>query len=261
MRRVKISIIILVFLLLGFSVFAAQMNSTSYKQNVIVSTGGENTSTSSYKINIAMGIISRIINSTSYINRLGFFHTILFADGQPCTSAGQCEGGFCCSSVCQNSACPVSPSPTPSPSSSGGAAAGGGGGGGGGGLFINATEIEDKKAKDFSINPDNVKEHLALGATKTKAINIKNIGDTTLNFNLNVATVNDFVFLSENSFRLDAGQEKYVEANIIGKKLGSYIGEIKVSGDEVKKSINIIIEVEPKQALFDVKLDIPSPYK
>lgn len=53
MKKVKISAIVVVLLLLAFSVFAAQINSANYKQNVIVSTGGESVSSSSYKMGVA----------------------------------------------------------------------------------------------------------------------------------------------------------------------------------------------------------------
>lgn len=256
MKKVKISIILIILsLLLPIGVFAANINSTGYKQSVIISEGGENSTSSSYKMITAIGIINRIINSSLYINQLGFFHTLLLANDQPCTSAGQCEGGYCCSSLCKSSACP---SQSPTPSSSSGISAGGGGGGGGGPL---PTPTEKPKAKDFSLSPGSIKEKMSLGAAKTRPIRIKNTGGTPLRFNLDTTTVSSMVFLSDTSFSLDANEEKTVEANIIGKSLGSHIGEIVVSGDEIKKSISIVVDVESEQVLFDVKMDIPSGYK
>ena len=245
-------------LLIPFYAFAAQMNSTSYKQNVIVSEGGANVSSSSYKSNLAVGIINWVINSTSYINKLGFFHTWLLADGQPCATASQCEGGFCCSSLCQSSACP-SPSPSPSGGGGGEAAAGAGGGG-----AVNASAFLPKKQetiKDFSLSTSSIKEHLALGAAKTQSFKIINTGNTALKLNLNVVTVNAFVFFSESSISLQPGEEKTVEANIVGKMLGSYLGEIQVTGSDITKSIDVVIEVVSEEVLFDAKMDIPPAYK
>ncbi len=252
-KKVKISILLLTLLLLSFSAFAAQINSTSYKQIVIVSVGGENVSSPSYKTTLAIGIISRIINSTSYINRLGFFYTWKLANDQPCTSADQCEGGFCCSNKCKSSACPSEAGPAPSA----GAAAGAPGGGGG----VLVPKIEEEKVKEFSISPSSIKEQLTLGAAKTQSIKIKNTGNTALSFKLSVVTIDDLVFLSDNSFSLESGQEKSIEANIIGKRLGSYFGDIEITADSIKKSITVIVEVESEQVLFDVKIDIPSAYK
>ena len=258
MKKVIIGLVSLfLMLLLCFIVFAEQLNSTTYKQNVIASAGGDNVSSSSYRIGIATGIIAKILNSTSYLNKLGFFHTWLLADGQPCTSANQCEGGFCCSNICRSSACP---SEEAGPSGGGGAGAGAGGGGGGIPPNITETKIIEK-FKDFSISPNSIKEQLTLGGETTRKIKIRNNGDIALRINLNVLTVNDFVSLSDTGFSLDVGEEKIVEINLIGRKLGSYFGEIEVTSDGIKKSISIVVEVKSDLVLFDVKLDIPVAYK
>ncbi|MBI2649860.1 hypothetical protein HYX04_00940 [Candidatus Woesearchaeota archaeon] len=248
MKKAVFLILLLTLLFQSFSVFAAQINSASYKQNVIVSTGGENLSSASYKIGVATGIINRIINSSSYINRLGFFYTWLLADGQPCASDSQCEGGFCCSSLCQSSSCPTAPAP------SGGAAAAAAAGGGGGGI----AAVEEK---DFSVSPASITEQLVLGAAKIRTITITNTGSAALQFNLNVLTVDEFVFLSDTSFSLGPAQEKTVEASIVGRRLGSYLGEIEIAADGIKKSVTVVIDVESEQVLFDVKVDIPKAYK
>ena len=252
MRKVKIGILVFVFLLVSYGVFAAQITSNTYKQNVIVSEGGDNVSSSSYKTSIALGIINSIASSASYINKLGFFNTWLLADNQPCTSASQCEGGYCCSSLCASSACP-----TTAPSGGGGSAAAAPSGGGGG--VAAPTEIE--KIKDFSVSQNSIKEQLVLGGAKTITIKIKNIGNTPMNFDLSSGNLKDFIFLSETSFSLDAGQEKAVEVNIIGKKLSSYLGEIEIASEGIKKSISVVIEVESEQVLFDAKVDITALYK
>ncbi len=245
------------FLVLSTLALAAQINSTSYKQNVIVSTAGENVSGTSYKMGIAMGIIAKVINSTSYINRLGFFHTWLLANGQSCTANNQCEGGYCCSNTCQSTACP---SPGEERAGGGGGAAAGGGGGGGGRVPL-PLEPKEEKVKEFSVSPSSIKEQVVLGAAKVKTIVIRNTGDDELNFDLEVLTISDFVFLSDSGFSLQPGEEKIVELNIIGKKLGSYPGELIVSAEGIEKSVILIIEVETEQVLFDAKMDVPLPYK
>lgn len=249
MKKLKIIFfLVFAFLLLVLSGFAAQMSSSNYRQNVIVSEGGENTTSSSYKMSIAVGIINSVLDSASYINKLGFFHLLLLADSQPCTANNQCEGGFCCSNLCSSSSCPVAAAAA---GGGGGAAAAGGGGGAG------FPELK----KDFSVSPSSIKEHIALGSTKTVPINIKNTGDLPLDFSLNVNTISDFVSLSDTGFSLDASQQKSVEASIIGKKLGSYIGDISVASDTIAKSVSVVVEVVSELVLFDVKVDIPQAYK
>lgn len=256
MAGIKIILfLVILFVLVPSGVFAADINSTSYRHNVVISAGSENMTSPSYKMGVVSGVISKVINSSSYINRIGFFYTWKLANEQPCTSADQCEGGFCCSSLCKSSSCPSGDS---SPAPSGGGAAAGGGGGGGGPL---PTPIEEPKTKDFSVSPGSIKESVALGAAKMVAIAIKNTGNTALEASLNVAAISDFVFLSDTGFSLEAGKEKIIEANIVGKRLGSFIGEIEVTAGGIKKSVEVIIEVESGQVLFDAKIDIPPGYK
>ncbi len=253
-KKVNICIIAAIFLVFSINAFAAQINSTSYKQNVIVSVGSQNSSSASYKTNIAVGIINGIINSTSFINSLGFFHFLLLADNQPCTAGNQCEGGFCCSSLCSSSACPTGGT---TPTGGGGAPAAASGSGGGGTPVVQKEE----KKPDFSVVPSSIQEQTPLGDTKTSTIVIRNTGSTHLDFALSISTINDFVSLSSNGFSLGPGQEKSVDINIIGKQLGSYFGEIKIAASGIEKIVTIVVDVQSTQVLFDVKMDIPSGYK
>ncbi|MBI1935170.1 hypothetical protein HYS31_01910 [Candidatus Woesearchaeota archaeon] len=248
------SLIFAFFFLINY-VFAAQINSTNYEQVVIVSAGGENISSSSYNMGIAAGIISKVVSSSSYINRLGFFNLFLLADGRPCASASQCQGGFCCSNLCSSSSCPVSTTT----STSGGGTGGGGGGGGGGGSLPSAKP--PIPVKEFSVSPSSIKEELALGAASTRTFRIKNTGSEPMNFDLELMDIGGFVALSDISFSIGPGEEKVVEAGFIGKKLGSYIGKILVRSDEEEKSIIAVVDISSDQALFDAKLDIPPAYK
>ncbi|MBS3101203.1 hypothetical protein J4204_03650 [Candidatus Woesearchaeota archaeon] len=246
MRAIKPAIFAFALLLALSSTFAFEINSSNYKQRVIVSSGGETTSSSSYKIINVVGTINSIISSPSYTNRIGFLHTLLLADGQPCTSANQCEGGFCCSGSCTSSACPS------------GAAGGGGGAaatGGGGGDTPLLT-------KNFSVTPTSIDEQLALGESRKVPITMKNTGNFSLNFSLSVsAAISEFVTLSETAFSLAPAQEKVIDANIAGKKLGSYFGTIETKGDGISKSVDVVLDISSEQVLFDAKIDIPPEYK
>ena len=256
----KTMIFCIAFLLLPLGVFASQMNSSTYKQNVVVSYGSEDSSSTSYKTILAVGIINAIINSTSYINKLGFFHILLLADSQPCTDASQCEGGYCCSNSCSSSACPSSS--TSSTSSGGG---GGGASSGGGGGTVNGSALVSKETpqinKNFVVSQTSIKEHMALGETKSQTITVKNTGNVGLDLKLNVLTVDNMVSPSEKSFKLEPNEEKKIELNFIGKNLGSFMGEIEVTSGEVKKSVNVILEIASENALFDVKMDVPHSYQ
>ena len=253
-------ILILVFISLALEVFAAQVNSSTYKQTVVISSGGESVNSTTYKQSVAMGIINSIINSSSFINRLGFFHFLLLADDQPCSTANQCEGGFCCSNLCKSSSCPTEGGGDTSGASQSG---GGSAGGGGGGAFVrvNVTKEPTQLARDFTISISSIKEELALGDETNKVLKIKNTGTAALDFNFSVVTVDPFVSFSNDSFSLDPDQENIIGIKILGRRLGSYFGEIEVISGQIKKLIDIIIEIESDLVLFDVKLDIPPANK
>src|SRR3989344_2403165 len=261
LRKINAACYLLLILIIASNSHAAQINGSTYKQNVIISTGGDNSSSSSYKSYTSIGIIARILNSSAYINQLGFFHLLLLANSQPCTSSNQCEGGFCCSNSCSSSACPGQQQQETG-SVSGGTGAGAGGGGGGlAEVLLPEPEEKQEETIDFSVGISSLKEHIPLDSAKTATIAIRNTGNVALNFNANVVTLNDFLFLSDESFALEPGEMKSIEANIIGKKLGSYLGSIEITAGGLKQQIEVIIEVESEKVLFDAKIFIPNSYK
>lgn len=68
---------VLSMILLALTIGAAEINSSSYKQTVIISSGGmTNLSGPSYMQGITVGGVIGQINSSSYKNLLGFFYTI-----------------------------------------------------------------------------------------------------------------------------------------------------------------------------------------
>lgn len=249
MKTVKIFIFFLAFLIAANISYAFQTNSSNYKMfPLIVSSGGKKVDSGSYKSYVAAGIINGIIGSSTYKNWLGFFYTWLLADNQPCTSASQCQGGYCCSSLCKSSACPVAEAA---------AAAGGGGeaGGGGGGL------LPTEKLMEFQVSPDNIKVKLTLGESAEKKLKIKNTGSEALTVFLSVEGIKKYLYLSEDSVNVNAGEEAEVGLEFTGRQTGSFPGEIIATADGIEKSIPIIIEVISELVLFDVKLDIPANYE
>ena len=115
MKTNRILFLFFVLILVVNISYSFQTNSSNYRQSpLIVSSGGEIVNSSSYKNYVATGIIAGVINSSTYKNWLGFFYGWLLADGQPCTSNNQCEGGFCCSNLCSSSSCPTTTTTTTS---------------------------------------------------------------------------------------------------------------------------------------------------
>src|SRR3989338_2414438 len=240
----------LVLILAAGMSYAFQSNSSSFRHFTgTVSTGGEIVNNSNYKSYVSTGIISGVMNSSAYKNFLGFFYTRLLADNQPCTSANQCQGGFCCSNLCKSSSCPVS-------APSGGGGGGGGeeaGGGGGGGFFLPAAE-------DFSISPGSIKLKLSLGESEERVLVVRNAGSAALTIPLAVEGVKGYTALSDDFVSLDPGESATVTLNFIGKNVGGFVGQIIARISQIEKAVPIILEVISDLVLFDVKLDIPAEY-
>ncbi len=215
---------------------------------LIVSSGGDIVNGSNYKSYVAAGIISGTIASEGYNNFLGFFYTWKLANGQPCTTASQCEGGYCCSNLCAGSRCPEGLI------ASGGTSGGGEGAGGGGGGFFTPK-------KEFSVSPGNIKAKAALGESAEMKLKIKNKGNIGLIVSLKTEGITEYLSLSETFFDLKAGEEAEITLSFTGRRVGSFTGEITAKADELEESVPVIFEVISEKILFDVKLDVPAAYE
>lgn len=248
MRVIKTLILILMIAIAVNLSYAFQANSSNFKLSTgTVSSGGDKVNSSSYKNYVATGIIGGTVNSSTYKNSLGFFYTWLLADNQPCTSANQCQGGFCCSNLCKSNSCPVAPEEA--------AVAGGGAaavGGGGGGL------IPRKEEKDYSLSKGSIKIKLTLGESVKETLTIKNTGKAAISVSLDIEGVKDYLSLSDDSVDLEADEDITIILDFIGRNVGGFAGRIVAIGDGITKTIPIILEVITELVLFDVKLDIPA---
>ncbi len=138
------------------------------------------------------------------------------------------------------------------------AAAGGGGGGGGAGGAAAKPKI------DFDLEPDNIRLKISPGATERRTVKVTNKGSTALSLNVNLEAVANLVFftggVSEYVLKVPAGESRTLELLFsipADKPPGLYSGFVMLSSSGVEKTINIIAEIIPKEALFDVKVDVP----
>ncbi len=261
MRATLIAICALIGLILSFPlVFSADPQSSNYQlRSTTVTSGGGNASSSSYQQQIATGIMASIINSANFINSLGIFNTILLANSQPCTSASQCEGGFCCSNSCASSACTSGDS-----GSSGGTGTTSGGGGGGGGATNFSSQGGELPAlsQDFELSSSSLHLKLALGEESESILAISNSGREPLGGRISVTGVEGMFSANPLSFdSLLPGESLNIVLSAIGRTLGSYLGQLEVTAGGITKTSDIIIEVESDQVLFDVAMDISPTYK
>jgi len=164
-------------------------------------------------------------------------------------SAGVCGNGICESGEdCSNcpSDCGTCPSPAPSPSPAGG---------GGGGISI---------VRGFTVEPDFIKVSLRQGETITRTLGIYNHGGSTLNFEIDLQELRDFILLSDEFFTLKPGESKILTLDFtaaINEKPDVYADLILIKTRDITKSVRTIIEVESREAILDVNLSVLDEYK
>jgi len=113
--------------------------------------------------------------------------------------------------------------------------------------------------RDFSINKDLIKISLKQGETKREILEIKNTGNTALNIFINSTGLNRFVLVSEESLSISPGESKIINIDFFAKedeKPDVYTGRIIVSSENIKKIVNVIIEIKEKTALFDISIKV-----
>lgn len=242
----KILTIAIILILTAPATSAFYTNTSNYVQSVIITSGGDTSTSANYKNTIASGRITGNTTSPRYHNFLGLFYTLLLADGEVCSAASECIGGYCCSNSCSSSKCPVAEAPA--------APAGPGGG------AVPFIPIEELK-KEFKISKNLFKIGLVEEETKEEKLKITNSGEAELSFSLTVNDITDFLELSDTGFTLKADEAKEITLNINGIRFGMFTGTILIVADGLSKSIPVMLEIESKMALFDVKLDIPKEYE
>tara|TARA_Y100000310_G_scaffold58235_1_gene53524 strand:+ start:5251 stop:6390 length:1140 start_codon:yes stop_codon:yes gene_type:complete len=236
------------------SVLSEDLVGDIYKiKSPTTSSGTDDLNSATYKSSATSGVAAETVNSDNYKIQTGFFQNILLVSGQPCSSDGQCESGFCCSSVCSATACPAVTTTTTVASA--GAAPSGDSGGGGVGV---STRRAKETISNFTLSPEIIDLTLNLGDRVIENIVLENNGTVNLSISTVVSGVNEFITLSDAVFELIDTKE--VQAEILARKLGSYFGEILFSSD-VSKVVQVILNIESETTLFDVNLDIPSEFK
>ncbi len=139
-------------------------------------------------------------------------------------------------------------------------------------LFSNQNIIIGSKTeKLFNVDSILIKILLKNGENSVNTIRVTNIADKMLSFSVTPTHLDNLVTLtSENSeFRLMPGEIKTVEINFNSKKSdsvefspGVYVGDLIITTTDAEENfiqkIPVIIEIETKETLFDVNLDVPA---
>ena len=116
--------------------------------------------------------------------------------------------------------------------------------------------------KDFSIDKEEIIIKLQQGEIKEENLTIENIGDLKISMNLENPFPN-LIKIDKINFDLEPGESEIVSLKFIAKEEtipDLYIGKLVVNGDEIQKNVSIVIEVETKEPLLDVEVEIPEEF-
>jgi PGF-pre-PGF domain-containing protein len=225
--RLLITISALLLILPNINAFTTNGTDKTFEFDV---TSGKNSNLSSSNFNtfIITGDIAGTINSSSFKTELGLLRTMPYLDDEPCKTALECVGDYCCSNLCSSSSCPVEDSGSAAAADSGG---GGGGGGGAGGGVI-PTGAETSESQLWSIIPSGSSVSLTIDNEDIAItrVDINNIGYDLTNAEVTV------IALMENPVAEEPSENVYQYISIDKKNIAdSAIGSIEI-GFRIPKS-------------------------
>ena len=213
-------------------------------------------------INISSNRIEIQITNIPEFNKsaLLYFYNITFTNPRPVRDDSACSSSICTEINFSNNIFVFNVtgftvySSEETPADAGGGVGGGAGGGGRGGKAA---------LTDFSINTNLIKVSLLQGETKREIIEIENTGTSTLNLQIDLENIQDFLIfpggVSKYALTLKPGEKQSVQLifNVAkDHKPGVYPGRIIISSQIVKKIITTIVEVESIRKIFDVDVKI-----
>ncbi|MEK6984558.1 MAG: hypothetical protein AABX33_08335 [Nanoarchaeota archaeon] len=140
----------------------------------------------------------------------------------------------------------------------GGSGSGGSGGGDGGGLPSTLVKTY------FSVDRDLISMKILQGESKSSELKIKNTGNTNGIFSIEVKNLGKLVSVSDNLFELKPGETKTLALSIKVPDVQPpdiYSGNILIKSGDAEKNVIVIIRVEEKNPLFDIKIRVNENYK
>lgn len=131
--------------------------------------------------------------------------------------------------------------------------AGGGGGGGGGG--------SRSTAPNFKLDKDSFNIKIVSGDTETNKIIVSNIGDVSIDINVSVTGIGDYVSFSTDLIHLAKGKTAPLEFIVHAPEPGLYPGKIIFTYQGITKEVLVILNVISEGVLFDTSITLPELYR
>lgn len=129
-------------------------------------------------------------------------------------------------------------------------------------LLIKGIKAKEKMPL-IRVTPQLIKVSMRTDEVLERQIEISNINEASLFIDFDIIGLKGIIEISEQPFILEPGQIKtaVVKFDTSNIKPGVYTGEIIVGRDPAVGTIRVIVEVESKQAFFDMSLDISAENK
>jgi len=121
--------------------------------------------------------------------------------------------------------------------------------------------------KDFSVDKETLSVTLKQGGTAKDFFIIKNTGNKVLSFTIQTQNIEKFLKVDELSFSLNAGESKMVILDFLARSEVTpalYLGKLIIKAGAssiIEKEILVSIEVESRNPIFDVKVEIPKRFR
>jgi len=112
---------------------------------------------------------------------------------------------------------------------------------------------------DFSLDKTFLPIEVKKGTEYQKQITITNTGSRDLTIDVSIENLDRFIFPEIETFVLRVGESKTIKFNIYvseKEKADVYIGRINFDSEKISKFANVVLDVEEKVALFDIKTTI-----
>jgi hypothetical protein len=135
-------------------------------------------------------------------------------------------------------------------------------GSGGGGAPIETAGAAP--GASFRLYLDEIGVSIKQGETKSDRLLVINNGSVDISVRLILQDIGELLRVNETEFNLSVGETKVIRLDFIAledKKPGFYLGKITVRGGGIVREILIAIEIESKDSLFDVAIEIPPAFQ
>ena len=113
---------------------------------------------------------------------------------------------------------------------------------------------------NFEITPETLEVLMKTQETAEKTITITNTGFTTLNITIQT-TLPELITFSESNFLLSQTDDKEITIAFTTEVAGVYSDNIIFLAQTLEKTLPILIEVEEKEMILDLKLELEGQYK